>query len=68
MISPFISAQSDLCDGQLGNNIFTSGDFGSGMQNIVGVNPNLAPGFQYTTIVPPTDGQYTLTNDIGNWA
>ena len=60
-------AQSQICDGNLGENIFTSGDFGAGIPNLVALNPNIAPGYQYTTNVPPPDGLYTITNNTGAW-
>ena len=64
----FLSAQTVLCTGNLGDNIFTSGDFGSGAANVFPTNPGLAPGFIYTLQVPPDDGEYTLTNDMKLWA
>ncbi len=60
-------AQTSLCTGTLGENIFSSGDFGSGNANIFPTDPNLAPGFIYTTQVPPKNGEYTLTNDMAKW-
>ncbi|MEO1515451.1 MAG: gliding motility-associated C-terminal domain-containing protein [Bacteroidota bacterium] len=57
-----------LCDGNLGENIFEAGDFGSGEPNILLPNPNIAPGYQYTTSVPPNDGFYTVTNSTMNWS
>ena len=60
-----ISAQ--LCDGNLGDNIFTDGNFGSGAANIPSVDPGIAPGYTYITSPPPTDGSYTITNDITPW-
>lgn len=66
-LSSPITAQAVLCDGNLGDNIFTAGDFGSGTPVVVQNDPGLAPGFQYTTQVPPDDGEYTLTNRIANW-
>jgi len=62
-----INAQAILCNGNLGDNIFTEGDFGSGTANIVPTNPGYAPGFIYTTVVPPDDGEYTITNDMRLW-
>jgi gliding motility-associated-like protein len=56
------------CNGTLGENIFTDGDFGSGTLNIPPVNPNIAPGYTYTTNPPPSDGFYTITNNTGQWA
>ena len=63
-----VQAQSDFCNGNLGDNIFTAGDFGSGPANVVLTDPGIAPGFLYTTQVPPDDGEYTLTNNINKWS
>ena len=63
-----LSAQPALCGGNLGTNIFLAGDFGSGNPAIYPEDPNLAPGFLYTTTTPPTDGTYILTNDMSKWA
>ena len=67
-ITPGITAQVILCDGNLGDNIFTEGNFGSASPIVVQSNPGLAPGFIYTTRVPPIDGEYTLTNNMAAWA
>ncbi len=48
-----------VCTGNLGENIFISGDFGSGAAPVVLSNPNIAPGYTYTTQVP-FDGAYTI--------
>lgn len=61
-------SQATLCSGNLGENIFTSGDFGSGTANIVPADPGLAPGFTYTLQPPPDDGEYILTNDMKIWS
>jgi len=68
LIQTILSAQAILCGGSLGSNIFSDGDFGSGSANIYPVDPKLAPGFLYTTQVPPSDGKYTLTNDMSKWS
>jgi len=60
-----LDAQS--CDGNLGENIFLDGDFGSGVENIVAPDPQIAPGFRYVFSGPPSDGQYTITNNTGAW-
>jgi len=62
------NAQGVLCEGNLGNNIFTEGNFGSGTPVVVQTNPGLAPGFNYTTQVPPDDGEYVLTNNMAAWS
>ncbi len=56
------------CDGNIGQNIFDQGDFGSGVDNILQTDPNIAPGYQYTTDPPPFDGFYFLTNNTGGWS
>ena len=56
------------CTGNLGENIFTDGDFGAGPANIVPVDPQIAPGYLYETNPPPNDGYYTITNNIGQWS
>jgi hypothetical protein len=66
-LSPDLRSQAILCNGNLGDNIFTEGDFGTGAANIVPNNPGYAPGFMYTTNVPPNDGRYTITNDMRKW-
>ncbi len=58
-----ITAQ--VCTGNLGENIFTEGDFGSGTDNVVQTDPMIAPGYIYTTNPPPQDGFYTITNNTG---
>lgn len=58
---------AQICDGNLGENIFTDGDFGSGTANILQVDPGIAPGYTYTTNVPPFDGFYVITNNISDW-
>ena len=63
---PNVSGQ--ICEGNLGENIFTEGDFGSGAANIPLTNPQIAPGYNYTTQPPPNDGSYTITNNMGLWS
>ncbi len=48
-----------ICSGNLGENIFEDGDFGSGSAAVVQNNPNIAPGYNYTTQVP-FDGSYVI--------
>ncbi|MBB4078809.1 gliding motility-associated-like protein [Lewinella aquimaris] len=64
-VGPVLSAQQ--CVGNLGENIFTDGDFGSGSDNILATDPGIAPGFVYQTTPPPNDGFYTITNDMARW-
>src|SRR5690606_38981392 len=61
-------AQAPPCGGNAGENIFIAGDFGSGAANVFPSNPGLAPGYAYTTAVPPDDGEYTITNDMNRWS
>ena len=48
-----------ICSGNLGENIFEAGDFGSGIAPVVLTNPNIAPGYSYSTQVP-NDGSYSI--------
>ena len=59
--------RAQFCTGNLGENIFEEGDFGSGTATIVQNNPMIAPGFAYQTNPPPNDGFYTITNDMRAW-
>jgi gliding motility-associated-like protein len=62
------SLSAQICDGNLGENIFEEGDFGSGPNNILPQNPNIAPGYTYSNNPPPNDGFYTISNNTGPWA
>lgn len=62
------SMEAQICSGNLGNNIFEEGDFGSGATNIPFTDPKIAPGYLYDPTPPPNDGSYCITNDIGQWA
>lgn len=62
------SLTAQVCTGNLGENIFTAGDFGTGTDNVVLTNPLIAPGFNYQRNPPPNDGFYTITNDMRRWA
>ncbi|MGB0522770.1 MAG: gliding motility-associated C-terminal domain-containing protein [Flammeovirgaceae bacterium] len=68
LLSICIPTYSQVCDGNLGDNVFTDGDFGSGTANIISFDPNIAPSYTYTTTVPPFDGEYVITNHTGAWA
>ncbi|MEY2950775.1 MAG: gliding motility-associated C-terminal domain-containing protein [Saprospiraceae bacterium] len=57
------SAQSAICTGSLGENIFIDGSFGSGSSNTLTQDPKIAPGYRYVTNRPPGDGEYTITNN-----
>lgn len=56
------------CEGSLGPNLFTAGDFGSGIPFALSQDPGYAPGYVYVTNGPPNDGQYIITNDMSKWA
>lgn len=68
LLCPLVSANAQFCTGNVGDNIFLDGDFGSGSDNIVIADPGIAPGFFYNPVVPPYDGEYVITKDIGLWA
>lgn len=57
----------DTCEGNFGENIFEAGDFGSGTANFLITDPEIAPGYQYSTSPPPNDGFYTITNNTAPW-
>ncbi len=58
----FDCSGQDICSGNLGENIFERGDFGSGTAPILTTNPNIAPGYNYTTSVPQ-DGSYVICSN-----
>lgn len=60
-----VNAQSGVCEGSLGENIFDDGSFGSGTSSTLVQDPKIAPGYRYVTNRPPGDGEYTLTNNSG---
>lgn len=57
-----LGASAQICTGNLGENIFEKGDFGSGTAQVLTSNPNIAPGYTYTTSVPQ-DGSYTICSN-----
>jgi len=61
-----MSAQE--CEGSLGPNLFSAGDFGSGIPFALTEDPGYAPGYRYVTNGPPQDGEYIITNDMNKWA
>ena len=63
----FAAALPGQCTGNLGENIFVAGDFGSGTANVLTTDPGIAPGFRYQANPPPTDGFYTITNSTAKW-
>ena len=62
-----IDLSSQICEGNLGENIFTEGDFGSGSANVLLQDPQIAPGYYYNTNPPPYDGSYTVSNNTDEW-
>lgn len=60
-------AGQDICAGNLGENIFINGDFGSGAAMILQTDPRIALSYFYEVNPPPFDGEYTITNN-SNWA
>lgn len=67
LLFPLSAFAQQICEGNLGENIFTFGDFGSGEANIIPFDPDIAPGYIYTSATPPENGHYTITNNSGNW-
>jgi len=69
LLSVMTLTGQQLCDGNLGINIFEDGDFGSGTANVLAIDPNIAPGYTYSSAnVSPQDGLYTITNNTGDWS
>ncbi|MCC6281283.1 MAG: gliding motility-associated C-terminal domain-containing protein [Saprospiraceae bacterium] len=66
-VIPPRSICTSTCSGDLGENIFPDGDFGTGIPNVLAGNPGIAPGYSYTQNPPPNDGAYTITNNTTNW-
>ena len=63
-----LASPDDFCDGTLGENIFTDGDFGSGAVNVLPSDANgYAPSYTYQASPPPNDGSYTITNNTSSW-
>lgn len=63
-----LGAYAQTCDGNLGDNIFDEGDFGVGSSNLLLQDPGIAPGYNYTTSPPPSDGFYVITNNTEVWS
>ena len=61
-------AQNDICTGNLGDNIFISGDFGTGEINIPSKPADIISTYNYVGQGPPRDGSFTLTNNTGAWS
>ena len=63
-----IIAQQQLCDGNLGDNIFDDGDFGRSRTNVLLNDPGIAPGYLYhADASSPPDGSYVITNNTSSW-
>lgn len=58
---------AQVCNGNLGENIFLDGDFGFGPENVLLPDPQIAPGYIYQASPPPNDGFYTITNSTTSW-
>ena len=67
-ISSFMWSHAQVCTGNLGDNIFEAGDFGTGTANILLPDPRIAPGYSYSNATPPPDGLYVITNNTGEWS
>ena len=67
-ISVLSTSPDMFCDGTLGENIFTDGDFGSGtVTNLPSDVNGYAPGYSYESNPPPNDGFYTITSNTSAW-
>ena len=63
----FLEIAAQTCTGNLGENIFEDGEFGAGRPNISLDFQNIAPGYNFTTDVPPNDVSFTITNNTTFW-
>ncbi|MFT6333724.1 MAG: hypothetical protein ACI86M_003215 [Saprospiraceae bacterium] len=45
IITPSMTITKSICSGNLGENIFTAGDFGVGASPVVIEDPNIEPGY-----------------------
>ena len=59
LIFIYTLALGQVCDGNFGDNIFESGDFGSGSSQVLMTNPQIAPGYTYQTNLPPEGRFFT---------
>ena len=55
------------CTGVLGDNILPQGDFGTGSDSILQVDPGFSPTYGYSLFGPPDLGNYTITNNTAGW-
>ena len=60
----YLNVFSQVCQGNFGDNIFQTGDFGRGGTQVLPEDPGLAPGYIYTTNLPPNDGFYSIVNTL----
>ncbi|MEM1325365.1 MAG: gliding motility-associated C-terminal domain-containing protein [Bacteroidota bacterium] len=67
LLLPYLTI-AQICTGNLGDNIFESGDFGKGETFNVLEDPGIAPGYLYDRNGPPSDGYYTITSNTGAWS
>jgi len=67
LIPLIVNSQSSLCEGNLGENIFQNGDFGSGMVNVPEKPDEIISAYVYVWQAPPPVGYYLLTNNTGVW-
>lgn len=65
ILSDVLIAQ--LCPFGVGINAIHDGDFGSGSRNLLLGDPNIAPGYIYSTTAPPADGYYVIANNTTDW-
>ena len=63
-----VHSQDAICDGNLGDNIFVDGDFGTGIANSPDQPDNIITTYSYVQQTPPSDGSFTITNNMGAWS
>lgn len=68
LLIPFlVHSQSGVCEGNLGDNIFQNGNFGSGLENVPEKPNEIISAYVYVWQAPPPAGYYLLTNNTGAW-
>ena len=60
-------APPPLCGGNLGENILPNGDFGSGTDNVLQIDPGYSGLQTYSFAPSPPEGFYTVTNNTTSW-
>ena len=66
-LCPTTIIYSQICTGNLGDNIFELGDFNEGIANIPEKPEGIISTYNYVFSGPPSDGNFTITNNTAVW-